>query len=411
MTIIDKRKSGKNKSVGNRQKFIKRYKSRIKRSVDEIASDKGITDVLKDRKIVINEDEIDEPNFNFDMSTGERDVILPGNKNLQKGDKISRPPQSEDEDGTGGSIEGEGFDEFTFTLTKEEFLDLYFSDMELPDFIKESMKGTNKYKFKRMGYSKDGIPPRLDLVKTLKQSMARRIATRKICEFCNGNKIVPEEGTCWVCNGTGYKNNRYLDDIDLRYKHFTKQPFPVRQATMILLMDVSYSMGEYEKNIAKKFFLLLYLFIHKVYKTVDVIFISHTQEAKEVTEEEFFYGNESGGTVVSSGLRLANEIIDKRINLESTNVYISQASDGDNWSDDDEISVSLMEEILTKVQYFAYIQTEQTNRRQKKEQFGIEDLMTIYMELAERFKNLQVKYVEFEADVYPVLRELFERKL
>lgn len=382
MAIVDRRKSGKNKSVGNRQKFIKRYKNRIKRSIDNITDGKGITDVMKDRKVIINENEIEEPNFNFDMATGERDIILPGNKNLQKGDKIHRPPQSDGEGGTEGSDSGDGFDEFSFTLSKEEFLDLYFSDMELPKFVKESMKGINKYKFKRTGYSKEGIPPRLDLVKTLKQALARRIAT---------------------------KSKRYLDDIDLRYKHFTKQPLPVRQATMILLMDVSYSMGEIEKKIAKKFFLLLYLFLHKVYKTVDVIFISHTHDAEEVTEQEFFYGTKTGGTVVSSGLKLAQEIINNRIDLNTTNVYISQASDGDNWRGDEEVSQGVMEDLLKKVQYFAYIQTEDPKRRSFKQEVSLDDLMTLYEDLATRFKNLQCKHVETESDVYPVLRELFEK--
>lgn len=400
MSIIDRRKSGKNKSVGNRQKFIKRYKSKIKKSVDRIADTKGITDVLKDRKITINQDDIDEPNFNFDMTKGTRDVIYTGNKTLQKGDKIYRSPQSE-EDGTKGSDQGEGFDEFTFTLTKEEFLELYFSDMKLPDFIKESMKGTNKYEFKRTGYSKEGIPPRLDLIKTLKQSLARRIATRKVCDFCNGNK-------CLICHGTGYKKSRYLDDIDLRYKHFTRQPFPVKQATMILLMDVSMSMGEFEKTIAKKFFLLLYLFLNKVYKYVDVIFISHTQNAEEVTEHEFFYGNKTGGTIISSGLKLANEIIDTRIDLNTTNVYISQASDGDNWYGDEKLTTGLVEELLLKIQYFAYIQTEERQRKEMKEKHGITDLMTIYKELESAHKNLKAKHVCEESEVYPVLRSLFE---
>jgi len=378
--IIDKRKTGKNKSVGNRQKFIKRYKSRIKYSIDSISSDKGITDILKDRKIVIDQDEIEEPNFNFDMTKGERDVIFTGNKTLHKGDKIYRPPPS-DEEGTGGSDTGEGLDEFSFTLTKEEFLELYFSDMKLPDFIKESMKGTAKWKMKRTGYSKEGIPPRLDLVKTLKQAMARRIAT---------------------------KSTRYLDDIDLRYKHFTKKPFPVKQATMILLMDVSGSMGEFEKSLAKKFFLLLYLFLNKVYKDVEVIFISHTQNAQEVTEKEFFYGTETGGTVVSAGLQMAKEIIDSRINLNEMNVYISQASDGDNWPGDDGLTTSLMEDLLSKVQYFAYIQTEEITRKKLKKKHGVTDLMTLYEELETTHRNLKASHVCDESEVYPVLRSLFE---
>ena len=127
------------------------------------------------------------------------------------------------------------------------------------------------------------------------------------------------------------QSKRYLDDIDLRYKHFTKKPFPVKQAVMICLMDVSGSMGEFEKNMAKKFYILLYLFLNKVYKNVEVIFISHTTSAAEVTEHEFFYSQENGGTIVSTGLQLAKNIIDERIDTSATNVYIAQASDGDNW--------------------------------------------------------------------------------
>jgi uncharacterized sporulation protein YeaH/YhbH (DUF444 family) len=381
MSITDTRQAGKNKSVGNRQKFIKRYKQRIKRSVDDIADSKGITDVLKDRKVVINNDEIEEPNFHFDPRTGERDVVLPGNRTKQKGDRIYND-ESEDS-GTGGSEDGEGTDQFSFVLTKEEFLDLYFSDMRLPDFIKESLAGSNKYKLKRTGYSKDGIPPRLDLVKTLKQAMARRIAT---------------------------KSKRYLDDIDLRYKHFTKKPFPVKQATMILLMDVSGSMGEYEKMIAKKFFLLLYLFLHKVYKNVEVIFVAHTQDAKEVDEQEFFYGKETGGTIVSSGLKLVSDIIDSRINLESTNVYIAQASDGDNWEKDNDMSEGIITKLLSQVQYMAYIQTEHPDRVEMKGKYGVEDIMTMYEKIAANNPRLQARHVTSESEVYPVLRSLFEKE-
>jgi uncharacterized sporulation protein YeaH/YhbH (DUF444 family) len=342
---------------------------------------KGITDADGDRQIVL--DNIDEPSFNYDLSTGQRDMVFPGNKNMQKGDKVYNPPKNE-EDGPQGSETGDGFDEFAFTLTKEEFMELYFSDLKLPNFIKESLKGSHKWKWKRTGYSKDGIPARLDLVKTLKQALARRIAT---------------------------KSERYLDNIDMRYKHFTKKPFPVRQATMICLMDVSGSMGEFEKSLAKKFYLLLYLFLNKVYKDVEVIFISHTQEAREVTEHEFFHSTETGGTIVSSGLQLAKDIIDKRIDTSATNVYIAQASDGDNWESDDELSSTLIEELLQKVQYFAYIQTEEMRRRNFKARYNTSDLMTMYEEIAKRHKNLQARYVNEPTDVYPTLRSLFEGEI
>ncbi len=376
MTIIDRRKSNKNKSVGNRKKFIERNKERIKRYIENSTSDKGITDATEDREVIL--DNIEEPSFNFDQRTGERDVILTGNKDLQKGDKIYQPPENEEE---GPSNSGDGLDEFAFTLTKEEFLDLYFSDLELPNFIKESLAGSNKYKFKRTGYSKEGVPARLDLVKTLKQALARRIAT---------------------------KSKRYLDDIDLRYRHFTKKPYPVRQAVMICLMDVSGSMGEWEKDLAKKFYLLLYLFLNKCYTDITVRFISHTQEAKEVSEYEFFNSRENGGTVVSSGLQLVKDIIDSQIDITTTNVYVAQASDGDNWNGDEELSKSLVEDILVKVQYFAYIQTESEERKRLKARWGAEDLMDQYAEIATRYKHLQARHITEPADVYPVLRSLFE---
>lgn len=409
MTIIDRRASNKNKSVGNRRKFIERNKERIKRYIDNKTSTKGITDAIDDREVVM--DDINEPSFNFDGETGERDVVLPGNKNMERGDKVYTPSK-DGESGPQGSDTGDGLDEFAFTLTKEEFLELYFSDLKLPNFIKESIQGSNKWKFKRSGYSKEGIPARLDLLKTLKQSMARRIATRKPCsdEDCiggsYGNKYLYE--TCDNCKGTGYDPSRYLDDIDLRYKHFTKKPYPVHQAVMICLMDVSGSMGEFEKELAKKFYLLLYLFLNKCYTDVEVIFISHTQEAKEVTEHEFFHSRETGGTIVSSGLQLVSDIIKDRIDTNTTNVYIAQASDGDNWESDDALTTELLESLLSNVQYFAYIQTEEPDRIRFKERYQIKDLLGTYTEIATRYKHLQARRINEASEVYPVLRSLFE---
>jgi uncharacterized protein len=327
----------------------------------------------------VNVDGIDEPDFNFDMATGERDIILPGNKTLSNGDKVRQPPE-DPEEGSSGSEDGDGLDEFAFTLTKEEFLNLYFSEMCLPNFIKESLKDNTKMKWKRSGWTKDGVPARIDLVKTLKQSLARRIATH---------------------------SERFLDDIDLRYRHFTKQPFPIKQAVMICLMDVSGSMGEFEKEMAKKFYLLLYLFLNKMYKHVELVFIAHTQEANEVTEEEFFYGKQTGGTIVSSGLQLAKEIIDSRFN-SGYNVYIAQVSDGDNWDGDDDVASDLVEELLERVQYFAYVQTETKARVARKKKYNIGDLMTTYEELAEKHKHLQARQVTELSEVYSVLRSLFE---
>lgn len=392
MTIIDKRKSGKHKSVDNRQRFIKRYKQHIKKSIDEHKG--SITDSPSNRKAKISKKDLQEPDFSLDHETGRGERVLPGNKQFEKDDTIFKPRKDKAR-GTGGSGKGNGEeDDFSFVLTKDEFMDIYFSEMALPNFVKQSLKDNHKFKLVRSGYSKDGIPPRLDLLKTFKQSIARRIATGKTTDS----------------DQDGENGGRFLDDIDLRYKYFVKKPFPILQAHVFFLMDVSGSMGEYEKTMAKKFFTLLYLFLSKEYKKVTVTFVRHTEDAKEVDEHEFFYSRESGGTVVSNGLKLINEIIDTRLNLHETNIYIAQASDGDNFYNDEEYCVTELVKLINKVQYFAYIQTEEQHRQEYKEENNVEDLYSLYTQVAAEHHKLNIRKVASPDEIYPVLKDLFAKE-
>lgn len=372
MSIIDRR-SGKKKSVVNRQRFIKRYKKFIKEKVSDKTADKSITDIADNTEVTISKRDMSEPSFKHDASRGKGKHVLTGNKTLQKGDRIDHNSKEVQESGAGDS--GEGFDEFTFTLTKDEFLDLYFSDMELPAFIKESLKGSDKMKWKRHGYSREGIPPRLDVMKSLKQALARRIATG---------------------------SEQYIDNIDLRYKYFTKQPFPVKEAVMFCLMDVSYSMGEKEKDLAKRFFLLLYLFLEKNYEKITLRFIRHTQDADEVDEHEFFHGTKTGGTVVSSGLRKVSDIIDEEYDLSTTNIYLAQASDGDNFLHDTNTAVETAQDLLSKLQYFVYIEIDIYGQYKNRD-----SLRTVYQDLEQQHKNINTATVGKPEDVYPALRDLF----
>ncbi len=381
MAIIDKRKSGKNQSVGNRQRFIKRYKDKIKESIDHSGN---ITDSLKKRKVTISNRDIDEPDFNLDPDTGKRTRVLPGNKKFSVGDLMRKKQSGAGQGGPQGAQSGPGEDEFTFVLTREEFMSLYFEDMALPDFIKKSLKDNSVYKMVRSGFSKDGIPPKLDILKTFKQSIARHIAT-----------------------GT---EEQFLDDTDLRYRHFVKKPLPLLKAHIFFLMDVSGSMGEFEKTLAKKFFLLLYLFLNKEYEKVDITFVRHTENAKECSEEEFFYSTESGGTQVSEGLKLVNKIIDERIDVNQVNVYVAQASDGDNWSGDNTDCYDQLDILLHKVQYFAYIQVEEKSRIEVKQEYELEDLFDLYYFMAQTNPKLNIKRVNGPEDVYPVLKELFRKE-
>lgn len=383
MSIIDRRTNGQGASAPNRKKFIDRYKKQIKKSVERAIAGRGMKDADKDTEVEIDKDSTNEPDYSFDRNTGKKTYVSSGNDRYSKGDK-----QDKDQDGEGqgnqASNSGEGEDSFNFTLTKEEFYDIYFEGMELPNFIKESLVGANKFKLKRSGFTRFGNPSRLNGKKTMEQSIARRIAAK----------------------AQGKERPLYLDDVDVRFDNIVQKPYPITKALMFCVMDVSGSMDEPDKTISKKFFMLLYLFLTKCYNEVEVRFIKHTEQAHEVDEETFFYDKSNGGTIVSSAFVLMKHIMETEVDLAATNVYVAQASDGDNWAEDNKKLLRvLMESILPNVQYMAYIQT----RAQTQYAWSVRtpDLLKTYTMIED--KKLNCKLVKSEKDVYPVLRELFER--
>src|SRR5204863_9898371 len=123
---------------------------------------------------------------------------------------------------------------------------------------------------------------------------------------------------------------------DLRYKTWEEQMTYESNAVVIAMMDVSGSMGEFKKYIARSFYFWMVRFLKTKYNNVKIVFISHHTEAKEVTEEEFFHKGESGGTQVSSAYELALQIIQERYNPADWNIYPFHFSDGDNlpWDND-----------------------------------------------------------------------------
>ena len=390
MSVVDRRSQGKKKSTVNRKKFLDRYKGHIKRKVEKEVQDRSIKDFFDGREITVDIDNMDEPEFVYDSSSGRRDHVVTGNDSFKKGDFIPKPDEAEGgAGGVEGSKDGEGFDEFTFTLTKDEFFDLYFSEMELPDFVKAGIKSSEDYKIKRCGYCKEGIPPRLNVKKTFENAIARKIAQK-----AQGNEKPP-----------------FLDEVDLRYNNFTLIKEPIRHAVMFCLMDVSWSMQEFEKTLAKKFFLLLHLFLHSVYDEVDIRFIRHTQDAEEVSEHDFFYSESTGGTMVSSALELADRIITKEYDLESTNIYIVQASDGDNFSfDDGDVLRIWSERLIHKVQYVAYVQTSHPFQGAFSGPFGgrVTNLWALYRPLAEQYEKFNMVVLKEISEVFDVLKGLFK---
>ncbi|MGO2569064.1 MAG: YeaH/YhbH family protein, partial [Serratia proteamaculans] len=194
----------------------------------------------------------------------------------------------------------------------------------------------------------------------------------------------------------------FIDTFDLRYKNYERRPEPSSQAVMFCLMDVSGSMDQATKDMAKRFYILLYLFLSRTYKNVDVVYIRHHTQAKEVDEQEFFYSQETGGTIVSSALKLMNEVVEERYDPAQWNIYAAQASDGDNWADDSPLCHELLaKKLLPMVRYYSYIEI--TRRAHQ-------TLWREYEDLQAKFENFAMQHIREPDDIYPVFRELFHKQ-
>lgn len=415
--IIDRRLNSKNKSAVNRQRFIRRYKNQIKKSVADAVGRRSITEIDKGEEITIPSKDISEPRFGLGKG-GIVDRILPGNEEFVSGDKIKRPPSG---DGSGGdgeaSDKGEGEDDFIFTLSREEFLELYFEDLELPDMVKKELTQINTHRYLRAGYTTVGTPGNINVVRSMKQAVGRRMALggpyreelreaekelKKAKKDKDEPKIQTIEEQIKFLKG---KLNRlpFVDTIDLRYNNRVKVPIPSTQAVMFCVMDVSGSMDEAKKDIAKRFFILLYLFLTRNYERIELVFIRHHTSAKEVDEEEFFYSRETGGTVVSSALELLKTVIDKRYPTSAWNIYVAQASDGDNWNADSPYCQEILAtQIMPLVQYYSYIEIMPRHHQ---------SLWEVYEAVKEKYKNFAMENIDNVNDIYPVFRELFKRKV
>lgn len=427
--IIDRRENPKGKNLGNRQRFIRRAKDQIKKAVTDAIQSKNIKDINNGEKVKVPVKDMNEPIFGNDHKSGERDFVHPGNKDFMEGDRIDKSGGGGQGRGRKASQDGDGEDEFSFTLTRDEFLDFFFEDLELPDMVKKSLKEIKKTKFKRAGFTNSGNPVNIDVKHTLRKAIGRRVALGRP----KNEEIEALEAECKALEKKKKKTDDelarmkflqkeiiqlksrqkaipWIDPVDVKYKNFTPQPQPTSQAVMICVMDVSGSMGEREKDLAKRFFMLLYLFLERRYEKIDLIFVRHTQHAKEVDEEEFFHGRESGGTIVSTGLQMAYEIIKERYPVNDWNIYVAQASDGENWDNDSVTCVELLnEKLLPITQYYAYIEilSENDYSYAGKEET---DLWEHYQGVAERNEHFQMKRIRSPKDIWPVFRELFSKK-
>jgi uncharacterized protein len=435
-SIVDRRSSPKGSSLGNRQRFVRRTRAHIRRAIREKLKGRGITDVDSGETISIPADGVHEPRFVPDTQTGGWQRVLPGNREFHEGDRIARPDgDAGGAGGTEGSDAGSAEDAFTFTLSRDEFMDLFFEDLELPDLVKRRLVAENSSAPERAGFSTSGPPNRMNLERTMRQSMARRVALgrpseaalaalEKELEQLRRGELRPADGRSrearvqeLVAMLERARERRrgvpYIDPLDVRFNYFEQRPRPVARAVMFCLMDVSASMDEAMKDLAKRFFMLLHLFLRRQYKRVEVVFIRHTQHAEVVDEETFFHSRQTGGTVVSTAFEEMLQVIERDYPADDWNIYLAQASDGDDLPDDVGRCVALLSDrILPVTQYAAYVEIARSSAHPMiaHRHDAASELWSGYRDLEDAAPNFAMRRIADATEIYPVFRDLFRRE-
>jgi uncharacterized sporulation protein YeaH/YhbH (DUF444 family) len=415
--VIDRRLSGKNKSIGNRERFLRRYRDQIKDAVRKAVGDRSIHNIEEGADITLPKRDVSEPVFGHGPG-GSREMVHPGNQEYVRGDRIARPRGGGGGgNGNGASQDGSSEDDFTFRITREEFMNYFFDDLALPRLIRtQLLADAPEWKSRRAGLVSEGNPTSLHVVRSMRVGLARRIAMggdartqlRRAEEHLHviesradtpAAEIVALKAEIEELRQR-LKRVPFLDPFDLRFRHRVREPLPTSKAVMFCLMDVSGSMDEARKDLAKRFFILLYLFLTRHYKQTDVIFIRHHTQAAEVPEDEFFHATESGGTVVSSALVLMNEIIRERYMGSEWNIYGAQASDGDNWQQDSSKCRELLDgKLLPLCRYFAYVQVADEDQ----------NLWEEYTRVRDANVNFAMQKIVTPAQIFPVFRDLFKK--
>lgn len=427
--IVDRRLSGGNKSIPNRNRFLRRVKSRIAAQVKQAINAGNIGTIFDSgKKITIPVGDLSEPNPTYDREGGITDMVVSGNTKYRVGDTIPKEGQGQGQGGSDPASGGDGQeDEFVFTLTREEFIQYFFDDLELPNLADKDIMVTEKFRSRKAGFCSDGSPANLSLMKTMGAAAGRRIALRARkkralkeledkLEMLLAQEIAPadEGAVAKMAEAVAaleaeieiarakVKKVPFIDEIDQRFRNTIVDPLPSTQAVMFCLMDVSGSMSEWHKDIAKRYYMLLFLFLQQRYEKVDIVFVRHHHDAEEVDEQAFFYDRSTGGTTVSAGLELVDKIIKERYDRNRWNVYVAQASDGDQgWGDDGAKTLNIMRNsLLPLVQYFFYIEISR---------YGTQgDLWQTYQQL--EGKNFDAALVTDTSQVFEVFRKMFGGK-
>jgi len=371
------------KGIIDQERHKERVKEAIRKNLGSIVSNESI--ILSDgrRSVKVPIRSLDEYKFRFDHR--KRKHVGQGDGKTKVGDVLGRESQPGQGPGGGGPAgQDQGADYYEAEVNIDELAALIFEDLQLP-FLEEKAKKAMPAKTTRFNeIRRTGVMANLDKRRMILENIRRNAREQKRARFGDVKKE------------------------DLRFKTWEEDVRYESNAVVISIMDVSGSMGEFKKYIARSFFFWMVRFLRTKYDNVEIVFISHHTEAKEVTEEQFFTQGESGGTVVSSAYQLALEIIKQRFPAADWNVYPFHFSDGDNYYSDNEEAVRLADELITTCNLFGYGEIGEEGASGYRRSSGA--LLSIFNDrLTHRGRFVGVR-IDNKEDVYPALKQFFGRR-
>lgn len=344
---------GKDRAAEDRRRHKELVEESIKKNIGSIIAEESIIGRSKDKKIKIPIKGIKEYQFVYGRNGSSAGS---GDGSEKRGHKIGEEKAGKKGQGAGQAGNQEGEEIYETEITIEELINYLFDDMNLPDIDKKRIAELESIRsLKNLGYQRKGIPPRLAKKRSVIEKIKRRQGYLRNNRNINDLQDESEDDVKVEQpeDGNGGKRFPFTED-DLRYRRVREDRKKDFNAVVICIMDVSGSMDQTKKYLARSFYFLLYQFIRLKYANVDVVFVAHTTTGKEVSENEFFHRGESGGTYISSGYEKALEIIEQRYNPNSWNIYAFHCSDGDNWSEDNKRAIESGQKLCDVCNLFGY---------------------------------------------------------
>lgn len=371
------------RSARDRLRHRQKLKDTIRDNIGDIIAEESIIGRDRDKIIKIPIRSIKEYRFIYgENSPG----VAQGDGNQKPGDVVDKGQPGDQGVGQGGGSEP-GIDAIETDITLDELIAIMFDDLELPELEKKALrKIISDDARKRKGHRHSGIRPRLDKKMTAKNRIRRKLAVR-------GSRGIDFDD----------EENRFpFHKDDMRYFHIAPTVKEESNAVIFCIMDTSGSMGTVKKYLARSFYFLLYQFVRQKYQNVEVVFIAHHTEAKEVTEEEFFHKVESGGTYISSGYKKALEIMEDRYHPSLWNIYAFHCSDGDNFYSDNERALQAAEELCKVCNLFGYGEIKPSGSA-----YYSGSMLEVFGQL--KADNFQMVVIERKEDLWPSFKSFLTR--